>query len=118
LFGSASWVRYNGSANDATSAKGAYCASYIATNKLTAANTSADFSCNPDFSVFQIGGITRWTRQEPDLLGRMMYTRLDQKFTGTAALGPSAPKPATVYEFKARHGDDERSRSAQLLILI
>jgi hypothetical protein len=29
-----------------------------------------------------------------------MYTRLDQNFTGTAVLAPSAPKPTTVYEFK------------------
>ena len=25
---------------------------------------------------------------------------LDQKFTGAAILGPAAPKPTTVYEFK------------------
>jgi hypothetical protein len=101
LFGSASWVHYNGNANDITTAKGAYCSSYIATNKLTAANTSADFSCNPDFAVFQIGGITRWTPvKNLTFSAEVMYTRLDQKFTGTAALGPTAPKPAAVYEFK------------------
>jgi len=49
LFGSASWVRYDGTA------KASYCAAYTAGNKLTAANTSADFSCNPDFAVFQVG---------------------------------------------------------------
>jgi hypothetical protein len=102
LFGSASWVHYNGSANDATTAKGAYCAQYISSNKLNVAgNTSADFSCNPDFSVFQIGGITRWTPvKNLTFSAEVMYTRLDQKFTGTAALGPTAPKPAAVYEFK------------------
>jgi hypothetical protein len=101
LFGSASWVHYNGSSTDITTAKGAYCATYIATNKLTVANTSADFSCNPDFSVFQIGGITRWTPvKNLTFSAEVMYTRLDQKFTGTAALGPTAPKPAAVYEFK------------------
>jgi hypothetical protein len=102
LFGSASWVHYNGSANDATTAKGAYCAQYISSNKLNVAgNTSADFSCNPDFSVFQIGGITRWTPvKNLTFSAEVMYTRLDQKFTGTAALAPTAPKPATFYEFK------------------
>jgi len=29
-----------------------------------------------------------------------MYTRLDQNFTGTAVLTPSAPKPTAVYQFK------------------
>jgi len=95
LFGSASWVRYDGTA------KASYCAAYTAGNKLTAANTSADFSCNPDFAVFQVGGITRWTPvKNLTFSAEVMYTRLDQNFTGTAVLTPSAPKPTAVYQFK------------------
>jgi hypothetical protein len=95
LFGSASWVRYDGTA------KASYCAAYVAGNKLTAANTSADFSCNPDFAVFQVGGITRWTPvKNLTFSAEVMYTRLDQNFTGTAVLTPSAPKPTAVYQFK------------------
>ena len=30
----------------------------------------------------------------------VQWFHLDQKFTGTAVLAPSAPKPATAYEFK------------------
>ena len=29
-----------------------------------------------------------------------MWFHLDQNFTGTAVLTPSAPKPTTTYEFK------------------
>src|SRR6266404_5103479 len=56
LFGSYSAVRYNGAVGDLTTAKGAYCATYIASNPGA---KSADFSCNPDFNVSQLGVITR-----------------------------------------------------------
>jgi len=39
------------------------------------------------------------TGQEPDFLGRCAYFRLDQN-SPAPRLTPSAPKPATVYEFK------------------
>jgi hypothetical protein len=101
LFGSWSAVRYNGSATDITTAKGQYCANYISSNKLTAANTSADFSCNPDYNISQLGVITRWTPvKNLTFSAEAMWTHLDQKFTGTATLTPSAPKPTATYEFK------------------
>jgi hypothetical protein len=107
LFGSASAVRYNGTAGagtgfgDLNSAKGQWCASYITANKLTAANTSADFSCNPDYNVYQLGFITRWTPvKNLTFSGEVGWFHLDQKMTGTAALTPTAPMPATTYEFK------------------
>jgi hypothetical protein len=106
LFGSASFVRYNGSATgvaafDLSTAKGQYCAAYVATNKLTAANTSADFSCNPDYNVFQVGAVTRWTPvKNLTFSAEVMYFRLDQKFTGTALLTPAAPKPTAFYEYR------------------
>jgi Porin subfamily len=95
LYGSASFVRYD------NAAKVAYCSTYIATNKLTAANTSADFSCNPNFNVYQVGVVTRWTPvKNLTFSAEVQYFRLDQNFSGTAALTPTAPKPATTYEFK------------------
>jgi hypothetical protein len=101
LFGSGSWVHYSGSAGDLTTAKGQFCAQYITSNKLTPANTSADFSCNPDYAVYQVGAITRWTPvKNLTFSGEVMYTRLDQKFTGAATLTPTAPKPTALYEFK------------------
>ena len=84
LFGSASAVRYNGSNTDLTSAKGQYCATYIASTGGAAAK-SADFTCNPDFNVYQIGVVTRWTPvKNLTFSAEVQYFRLDQKFTGTA----------------------------------
>jgi hypothetical protein len=98
LFGSASAVRYNGTVGDVTTAKGQYCAVYNASN---AGAKSADYSCNPDFNVYQIGVVTRWTPvKNLTFSAEVQYMRLDQKFTGTSVLAPPAPKPATVYEYK------------------
>jgi hypothetical protein len=98
LFGSASAVRYNGTVGDVTTAKGQYCAVYNASNPGA---KSADYSCNPDFNVYQIGVVTRWTPvKNLTFSAEVQYMRLDQKFTGTSVLAAPAPKPATVYEYK------------------
>jgi Porin subfamily len=95
LFGGISAVRYDGTA------KANFCAAYIASNALTVANTSANFSCNPDFTVGQIGVVTRWTPvKNLTFSAEALWTHLDQKFTGTAVLTPTAPKPTAVYEYK------------------
>ena len=61
LFGSYSAVRHGGSA------KASLCAVYTTPAKAV----SADYVCNPDFAVSQLGVITRWnSRQKPDLLSR------------------------------------------------
>jgi hypothetical protein len=91
LFGSYSAVRYDGTA------KAAICANYTTPAKAV----SADYSCNPDFNVSQLGVITRWVPvKNLTFSAEVMWFHLDQKFTGTAALSPAAPKPATRYEFK------------------
>jgi hypothetical protein len=101
LFGSWSAVRYGGSATDITTAKGQFCFAYIKSNGLTAANTSADFSCNPDYNVSQLGVVTRWTPvKNLTFSAEAMWFHLDQKFSGVAVLTPSAPKPTTAYEYK------------------
>jgi Porin subfamily len=101
IFGAGSFMRYDGSATDPTSAKGQYCATYIASNKATGANVSADFSCNPDFAVYQVGVNTRWTPVKGlTFTAEVQYVHLDQNMSGTAVLAPSAPKPSTTYEFK------------------
>jgi len=95
MFGGFTAVRYDGTA------KANFCGAYIASNGLTAVNTSADFSCNPDFNIAQIGVITRWTPvKNLTFSAEVQYFRLDQNFSGTAVLTPAAPKPSTVYEFK------------------
>ncbi len=100
LFGSWSAVRYNGSSTDITTAKGQVCGAYIASTGGLATK-SADFSCNPDFNVSQLGVVTRWTPvKNLAFSAEVMWFHLDQKFTGTSVLTPSAPKPTTTYEYK------------------
>jgi hypothetical protein len=101
LFGSAAAVRYGGTVGDLTTAKGQWCASYVTANKLTAANISADFSCNPDYNIYMAGVTTRWTPvKNLTFSAEVGWFHLDQKFTGTAVLTPSAPKPVAAYEYK------------------
>jgi hypothetical protein len=101
LFGSASWVRYNGTVGDLTTAKGQYCAVYV-TGKVV----SADFTCNPDFAVYMAGVITRWTPvKNLTFSAEVLWMGLDQNYTGavSTAGGPGAPKPGgviTAYELK------------------
>jgi Porin subfamily len=96
LFGSASAVRYRGNVGDLTSGKGQYCAAFAVGKAF-----SADYVCNPDFNVYQVGVVTRWTPvKNLTFSAEVMAFFLDQKYTGAATLGPSAPKPTTVYEFK------------------
>jgi len=92
LFGSYSAVRYGGNAADIATANGAFCANYVL-GKVT----SADFSCNPDFNIAQLGVVTRWTPvKNLTFSDEVMWTHLDQKFTGSAVLTPTAPKPTAV----------------------
>ena len=96
LFGSYSAVRYNGNALDITTAKGQFCASFNFGKVV-----SADYNCNPDFNVAQIGVVTRWTPvKNLTFSAELGGFFLDQKFSGTAVLTPAAPKPTAVYEFK------------------
>jgi hypothetical protein len=94
LYGSYSAVRYDGTA------KGYICANY-----LPGKAPSADYSCNPDFNVSQLGVVTRWTPvKNLTFSAEVQWFHLDQKFAGTAALTPAAPKPGVAqgarYEFK------------------
>jgi hypothetical protein len=94
LFGSYSAVRYDGTA------KVLFCNEYTrATGGI--ATKSVDYSCNPDFNVAQIGVVTRWTPvKNLTFSAEVMWTALDQKFTGSSVLAASAPKPTAAYQFK------------------
>jgi hypothetical protein len=104
LFGGWSAVRYNGNALDITTAKGQYCAAYNLSSSTSAAVRAANAltsTCNPDFNVSQLGVVTRWTPvKNLTFSAEAIWFHLDQKFTGTAVLTPTAPKPAAVYEYK------------------
>ena len=98
LFGSWSAVRYNGSSTDITTARGQYCFAYNLSNPGL---KSADYSCNPNYDVSQLGVVTRWTPvKNLTFSAEVMWFHLNQNFTGTSVLTPSAPKPIATYEFK------------------
>jgi hypothetical protein len=91
LYGSYSAVRYDGTA------KAFMCGNYTTPAKAV----SADYNCNPDFNVSQLGVVTRWVPvKNLTFSAEVQWFHLDQKFTGSATLGPAAPKPSAVYEFK------------------
>jgi len=59
--------------------------------------------CNPDFSISQIGLVTRWTPVKGlTFSGEVTYSYLDQKFSGfiTPAAQAGIAKPAALYELK------------------
>jgi Porin subfamily len=91
LYGSYSAVRYDGTA------KAYICANYTTPAKAVSAN----YSCNPDYNVSQLGIVTRWVPvKNLTFSAEVQWFHLDQKFTGTATLAAAAPKPTAVYEFK------------------
>ncbi len=83
-------MRYNGGATDILSAKGQFCASFNFGKTV-----SADYSCNPDYNIAQVGVVTRWTPvKNLTFSAEVGAFFLDQKFTGAATLAPAAPKPS------------------------
>jgi porin-like protein len=96
LFGSYSAVRYNGNA------AANYCATFAA--PVSGRAFSADFACNPNFNVSELGAVTRWTPVKNLTFSvEAMWFHLDQKMSGAmtaAAAGATSPKPNTTYEFK------------------
>jgi hypothetical protein len=95
LFGSYSAVRYDGTA------KAGICANYIGTTGAKNVGGVQQFTCNPDYNVSQLGLLTRWTPvKNLTFSAEVQWFHLDQKFSGVATLGPTAPKPSAVYEFK------------------
>jgi hypothetical protein len=94
LFGSYSAVRYDGDARTA------YCGVYTASTGGLATK-SADYTCNPNFNVSQLGVVTRWTPvKNLTFSAETMWFHLDQSFTGTSVLAAAAPKPTATYQFK------------------
>jgi hypothetical protein len=91
LFGGMGWVRY-----DAT-AQTEYCAAYRTTV------TVGNFSCNPNFSISELGAITRWTPvKNLTFSAETIWTHLSTGFSGSATIGPGAPYPASTLTFKGQ----------------
>jgi Porin subfamily len=91
IYGTYSVVRYDGTA------KAFICANYTTPAKAV----SADYVCNPDYNVSQLGFNTRWVPvKNLTFTAEVQWFHLDQKFQGTAVLAATAPKPTTRYEFR------------------
>jgi hypothetical protein len=90
IYGGYASVRYDGSAK-----------AFICGNYTPGRAVSADFVCNPDYNVSQLGFTTRWTPvKNLTFSTEVQWFHLDQKFQGTALLTPTAPKPTARYEFR------------------
>ena len=109
VFGSYSGVRYDGGANDNiqglgnSTAKGAYCAAFALSHpgQAVVGNAAGAYTCNPDFNVSQLGVVTRWTPvKNLTFSAEVQWFHLDQKMSGSSVFAATAPKPATLYEFK------------------
>jgi len=97
VFCSYSAVRYDGTA------KANMCAVYTPGKAV-----SADFVCNPDFNISMLGAVTRWTPVKNLTFSvEGLWTHLDQKFAGTAALTPAAPKPGAAQGARYQFADQD-----------
>jgi hypothetical protein len=91
LFGGVGWVRY-----DAT-AQAEYCAAYGA----AVAGQGVTYTCNPNFSVSELGTVTRWTPvKNLTFSAEAMWFHLNQGFSGSATFTPGAPQPTQTWSYK------------------
>ena len=108
LFGSYSSVRYDGTA------KLQFCSVYVVGKAV-----SADFVCNPDFNVSQLGVVTRWTPVKNLTFSAEVHVVPPRSEVGWYCVfggnGPQADHSLRVQG--PGHCQLERPRSAQLLIL-
>ena len=109
LWGSYAAVRYNGNALDILSAKGQFCASFNFGKVVT-----ADYSCNPDYNIAQVGVVTRWTPvKNLTFSAEVGAFFLDQKFTGAAVSDCGGSEADRFLRVQGpEHCVPERSRSA------
>ena len=90
VFGSYSRMEYGGAG------KALYC------NNFFPGAIAGNFSCNPDFSIWQVGTRTAWTPvKNLTFSTEIMYTALDQNMSGVVSPASTIPtKPIATYEFK------------------
>lgn len=95
IFGSYSRIDYNANAT------AAFCGVFTALSPK-----SNGFTCNPDFTIWQVGQRTAWTPVRNLIFSvEVLYTVLDQSHTGSQTLANPGPltgtfKPTAVYDFK------------------
>jgi hypothetical protein len=95
LFGGMGWVRYDGTA------QANYCAAYGA----AVAGQGVTYNCNPNYSMSELGFITRWTPvKNLTFSAETIWAHLNTGFSGSASLNPGATTglPTTTYAFKSQ----------------
>ena len=96
VYGAYAKVSYN------AAAKTLICGGGTGMGSFQAAFGAGVTSCNPDFSLTQLGTITRWTPvKNLTFSADLTYTHLDQSYAGTAVTSSGAlGKPLATYELK------------------
>jgi hypothetical protein len=90
LFGGVGWVRYD------STAQANYCAAY----GTTVAGLNRTYTCNPNYSMSELGFITRWTPvKNLTFSAETIWAHLNQGFSGSATFSPGAPFPTATYSF-------------------
>jgi hypothetical protein len=95
VYGAYASIMYSGGA------KTLICGNGITGGSFQAVYGAGVTSCNPNYSIGQLGVITRWTPvKNLTLSADLTYQHLDQKMTGTIAYPGSAAigKPAATYQ--------------------
>jgi Porin subfamily len=93
IFGGMGWVRY-----DAT-AQANYCAA-IAT---ALPGQGATYTCNPNYTISMLGGITRWTPvKNLTFSGEAIWAHLTTSFNGTSTFSPGGPYPVAALTFHSQ----------------
>jgi Porin subfamily len=75
----------------------------LCANVAAVAVVGTGFSCNPNFNIGQIGTKTGWTPvKNLTFSGEVVYTQLDQKYTGQVAIPAitATGKPGANYELR------------------
>ena len=97
IYGAYAGVRYNGNA------KTLLCGVGGVGGSIRTALGAGLVDCNPDYNIGQVGLITRWTPvKNLTFSADLLYTILDQKFSGVTAAGANAgiAKPVAAYQLK------------------
>jgi hypothetical protein len=93
LFGGMGWVRYD------STAQASYCAAY----GTTVVGQGTTYSCNPNYTISMLGGVTRWTPvKNLTFSAETIWTHLTTGFNGSATFNPGAPFSPTTLAFKAQ----------------
>jgi hypothetical protein len=93
LFGGMGWVRYD------DTARANYCAAY----GVTVAGQGVTYTCNPNYTMSELGFITRWTPvKNLTFSAETIWAHLTTGFSGTATFNPGVPYAPTTLAFKSQ----------------